>query len=168
MSLRPQSARLEVVRADYNDPQHAAKLVDLLDAYACDPMGGGRPLPAEVRARLVPELAARPQCFSLIGYADGTAAGLANCVEGFSTFAAKPLINIHDIAVLPAFRGRGLARALLAEVEAIARHRGACKLTLEVLEGNGPATAAYRRFGFAGYALDPSQGRAEFWEKPLA
>lgn len=168
MNPAPGSAQLEIVRADYADPRHAADIVALLDAYACDPMGGGRPLPPDVRIRLVPELAKRPQCFTLLGYLDGAPAGLANCVEGFSSFAARPLINIHDIAVLPAFRGRGLAQALLAEIEAIARRRGCCKLTLEVLGGNAAAKAAYRKFGFGGYELDPAQGRAEFWEKALS
>ena len=167
MNAAPQSARLQIVRADYANPRHGTDLVALLDAYARDPMGGGRPLPAEVRTRLVPELAKRPHCFTLLGYLDGEAAGLANCVEGFSSFAARPLINIHDIAVLPAFRGHGLAQALLAEIEAIAHQRDCCKLTLEVLGGNEPAKAAYRRFGFSGYELDPAQGRAEFWEKAL-
>ena len=177
MSLGPRSDRLKagqpdaverrIVRADYRDPRQAADIVALLDAYTRDPMGGGQPLPETVRSRLVPEMAARPQCFTLLGYLDDTAAGLVNCVEGFSTFAAKPLINIHDIAVLPAFRGRGLSQALLAEVEAIARRTGCCKLTLEVLSGNEPAKGAYRKFGFVEYELDPAQGRAEFWAKSL-
>lgn len=164
---RPE-AGLRVFRADYRDPQQAADIVMLLDAYARDPMAGGQPLSEAVRSRLVPEMAARPQCFTLLGYLDGKAAGLANCVEGFSTFAAKPLINIHDIAVLPAFRGRGLAQALLAEIEAVACRAGCCKLTLEVLGGNAPAKSAYRRFGFAEYELDPAKGHAEFWTKTLA
>jgi ribosomal protein S18 acetylase RimI-like enzyme len=160
-------ADVKIVRADYADPRHAADLVALLDAYARDPMGGGTPLPADTKARLVPELAQRPQCFSLLAYCDGEPAGLANCIEGFSTFAAKPLVNVHDIAVAPAFRRRGIARALLAAVDAEARARGCCKVTLEVLSGNAGAKAAYIAAGFAPYALDPEAGTAEFWEKAL-
>ena len=40
-------------------------------------------------------------------------------------------------------------------------------LTLEVLEGNKVAQAAYRASGFAGYELDPEVGRAMFWQKKL-
>ncbi len=167
MSRAGPDAAVEVLRADYADPRHAADLLHLLDAYARDPMGGGTPLGEVARRRLLPELARRPHCFSLLAYVAGEAAGLANCVEGFSTFAAAPLVNIHDLAVLPAYRGRGLAQRLLAGVESEARARGCCKLTLEVLGGNAPAKAAYRRYGFAGYALDPAKGQAEFWEKPL-
>jgi ribosomal protein S18 acetylase RimI-like enzyme len=57
---------------------------------------------------------------------------------------------------------------MLAEVEAIARERGACKLTLEVLQGNAPAIKLYERIGFAGYQLDPAMGQAQFLQKWLA
>lgn len=159
--------RVEIVRADYADLRHGADLVALLDAYARDPMGGGAPLAEDAKARLVPELARRPQCFTLLAYVAGQPAGLANCVEGFSTFAAAPLVNLHDIAVAPAMRRRGVARRLLKAVEAEARARGCCKVTLEVLSGNTPAKAAYAAQGYAPYALDPSAGSAEFWEKKL-
>ena len=159
--------KIDIIRADYRDPRHARDLVYLLNAYAEDPMGGGRALPASVRDKLAAALAELPHAFSLLCYVDGAPAGLANCLEGFSTFKCRKLVNIHDIAVLPAFRGMGLARRLLEQVEAVARERGCCKLTLEVLEGNAGAQAAYRKFGFASYELDPALGRAMFWEKPL-
>jgi GNAT superfamily N-acetyltransferase len=95
------------------------------------------------------------------------AAGLINCVEGFSTFAGKPLLNVHDIVVHEDYRRRGIASALLAHVEGVARERGCCKLTLEVLEGNRGARQAYLDFGFQGYQLDPAMGQAMFMEKKL-
>jgi ribosomal protein S18 acetylase RimI-like enzyme len=158
---------VEVVRADYADPVHAAAVVDLLDAYACDPMGGNHPLSVAVREGLIPALAARPDAISVLAFVDGVPAGLVNVFEGFSTFKCAPLFNVHDVAVLSEFRGLGLAKRMLALVEAIAVERGCCKLTLEVLEGNHPARALYRTLGFAGYALDPATGQAMFWEKPL-
>jgi len=161
------SGEVVIALADYADPADAVALVELLDAYARDPMGGGEPLRSEVRERLPSALAAHPGAFSLIARVDGEPAGLANCFTGFSTFAAAPLVNLHDIAVLPRFRGRGVARALLAAVEAEARERGACKLTLEVLSGNSPAIALYADVGFAQYGLDPAHGAAQFWEKKL-
>jgi ribosomal protein S18 acetylase RimI-like enzyme len=158
---------VEVFRADYADPVHAAAVVDLLDAYARDPMGGNHPLSVTVREGLIPALAARPDALSVLAFVDGAPAGLVNVFEGFSTFRCAPLLNVHDVAVLPEFRGLGLARQMLALVETIAVERGCCKLTLEVLEGNHPAKALYRSLGFAGYALDPATGQAMFWEKPL-
>ena len=92
---------------------------------------------------------------------------MAVCFEGFSTFACKPLLNIHDIIVAKAHRGHGIAKSLLAKAEEIALSLGCCKLTLEVLEGNIVAQAAYKASGFAGYALDLKMGMALFWQKKL-
>lgn len=159
--------KIDVIRADYRDRRHADDLVYLLNAYAQDPMGGGTPLTPQVRENLAPALATLPQAFSLLCYVDGKPAGLANCLEGFSTFKCRKLINIHDIAVLSEFRGMGLGQRLLQQVELVARERDCCKLTLEVLEGNEVARASYRKFGFASYQLDPDLGRALLWEKSL-
>lgn len=156
-----------VRRADYADPRDAQAVVDLLDAYARDPAGGGEPLSAQVRERLVPELAARPWAFSVLAFDGDTPVGLINCLEGLSTFKARPLVNVHDVAVLASHRGRGIAEAMMAEVERMARERGACKLTLEVLSGNAPAMRLYQRIGFAGYQLDPAMGSAQFLQKWL-
>lgn len=160
------AAALTITLADYRDARDAADLVALLDAYARDPMGGGAPLADDVRARLPGDLAANPQAFSLLARMDDHAVGLANCFMGYSTFAAAPLVNIHDLAVLPDTRGAGIGKALLAAVEAEALKRGACKITLEVLSGN-PARHLYAREGFGDYQLDPATGHALFWQKRL-
>lgn len=158
---------LQVLQADYANPVHAAALVMLLDAYACDPAGGGQPLSDTTRARLVPELARRPQVFSVLAFDGAQPVGLVNAIEGFSTFQCQPLVNVHDVAVLASHRGRRVAEQMLALVERLAQARGACKLTLEVLEGNRPALQLYRRIGFAGYELDPAMGQARFLQKWL-
>jgi ribosomal protein S18 acetylase RimI-like enzyme len=158
--------------ADYGYGPDADALVELLDAYARDPMGGGRPLDEGVRRRLVAALNAFPGAFSVLAFdgeeADGCRpVGLANCFTGFSTFAARPLVNVHDLVVSSGERGKGIGRALMQGVEAEARARGACKITLEVLSGNAPAKALYASLGYGNYALDPKAGTAQFWEKKL-
>ncbi|WP_208510899.1 GNAT family N-acetyltransferase [Variovorax paradoxus] len=158
---------IEVVLADYRDAAQAAALVELLDGYARDPAGGGTPLSAQVRADLPAALAARPQAFSVLAYDHGQPVGLINCVEGFSTFACRPLVNVHDVVVAPSHRGQRLAQRMLEKVEQEARARGACKLTLEVLSGNVSARKAYEREGFADYQLDPAFGSAMFMQKKL-
>lgn len=161
------AAAITTLRADYANPVHAAALVLLLDAYASDPAGGGQGLSAFARANLVPGLAARPQAYSVLAFDGGQPVGLVNCIEGFSTFACKPLVNVHDVAVLASHRGRGVAEQMLALAEQLARERGAVKLTLEVLSGNRPAMRLYERIGFAGYQLDPAMGSAQFLQKWL-
>ena len=80
---------------------------------------------------------------------------------------AEPLVNVHDVVVLASHRGRRITQQMLAKVEELARQRGACKLTLEVLTGNASAIKAYEREGFAGYQLDPAFGSATFMHKKL-
>ena len=157
----------KIIVVDYANPQHANDLVMLLDSYSRDPMGANQALSETTKRQLADELGKIPGAFSVICYVDNSPAGLANCLMGFSTFQCKPLVNIHDIAVHPDFRGKGLGPLLLAKTEKIARQRGCCRLTLEVLEGNQIARSAYQKFGFAGYQLDPKLGQAHFWEKTL-
>lgn len=157
----------EIVRVRYDDARHADALIALLEAYARDPAGGGEPLSDFARGNLIAALAARPFVFSVLAFDDGTPVGLVNAIEGFSTFACQPLVNVHDVVVLPSHRGRGIAALMFAEVEAIARERNACKLTLEVLDGNAAARALYQRLGFTAYQLDPAMGQAQFLHKWL-
>ena len=158
---------VSVCRADYANPIHAAALVDLLDAYAQDPMGGGQALSAFAKANLVQALAARVQAFSVLAFDGDKPVGLVNCIEGFSTFACRPLVNVHDVAVLAGYRGQRIAEKMLTLAEAVARERGACKMTLEVLQGNAFAIRLYERTGYAGYQLDPAMGQARFLQKHL-
>lgn len=160
-------AALSVLRADYANPDHARTLVDLLDAYAQDPAGGGKGLSRFAREHLVAELAARPAAYSVLAFDGAQAVGLVNCIEGFSTFACRPLVNVHDVAVLASHRGRRVGERMLALAEQIARERGACKMTLEVLSGNRSAQRLYARIGFASYQLDPALGDAQFLQKWL-
>ena len=88
--------------------------------------------------------------------------GLALCIPSFSSFRARPVLNIHDIAVAPGHRGKGIGQALLKAVEKEARRRGCCKVTLEVREDNEIAKAAYRRAGFK-----PTMPETLFWGQEL-
>ena len=161
------SQHLSVCRADYADAQHAQAIASLLDAYAQDPAGGGKPLSAFAKTNLVNELAARPQAFSVLAFDGNLPVGLVNCIEGFSTFACKPLVNVHDVVVVSSHRGQRVGEQMLALCEQIAIERGACKMTMEVLSGNQSAMKLYARIGFAGYQLDPAMGSALFLQKWL-
>ena len=161
---------VRICQADYSDPAHINALLALLDGYARDPMGGGEPLSDFARKNLPDALRARPVMFSVLAFDDaqnGMPVGLVNCVEGFSTFACQPLVNVHDVVVAASHRGHRLGERMLEEVEALAKARGACKLTLEVLAGNLSAQKLYRRVGFDNYELDPAMGLAQFMQKWL-
>lgn len=158
---------VEIIQVDYNNPQHAQHMIELLDCYATDPMGGGVALSDYTAQNLVPELAKRNDAFSLIAYVDGQPAGLTNCFEGFSTFACMPLVNIHDVVVASEYRRLGVSRKMFDRVEQIAKDKRCCKLTLEVLDGNSIAQSAYEQYGFNQYQLDDKNGAAMFWEKQL-
>lgn len=156
-----------VVRADYGDEQHADAIIALLDEYAAGDSGGGEPLAESVRRELVPALARSVNAITLLALVDAEPVGVLNAFESLSTFRAKPLLNIHDVAVTGRWRRRGVGRALLAEIERIAVERDCCKLTLEVLEGNVNAQRLYRDIGFDAYTLRSDFGRALFWQKYL-
>lgn len=156
-----------ILKADYHNEQHCKDLVDLLNGYAKDPMGGGTELSDYAKANITQQLAVTPGAISILCYVDERPAGLVNCFEGFSTFECKPLLNIHDVVVQDEFRGKGICQRMLEVVEKLATKRGCCKLTMEVLQGNHSAQSAYLKYGFASYELDPKMGKAMFWQKSL-
>ncbi len=158
---------IEILDADLSNPAHAAALVRLLDEYAQDDMGGNCGLPDFAKANLAAELGKWPGTHVILAFDRAHAVALAVCFEGFSTFACKPLLNIHDIMVTRSHRGLGISKRLLSRAEEIAIALGCCKLTLEVLEGNAIAQSAYRACGYAGYQLSPQAGQALFWQKKL-
>ena len=156
---------MQILQANYSDAVHAQAIVQLLDAYAQDPAGGGAPLSDFAKTNLAQELAKRPQALSVLALDSDEPVGLVNCIEGFSTFACMPLVNVHDVVVLSSHRGQRLGEQMLNLVEQIALQRGACKLTLEVLSGNKSAVRLYERIGFNSYQLDPLMGNAQFLQK---
>ncbi|MGE3536509.1 MAG: GNAT family N-acetyltransferase [Candidatus Tectimicrobiota bacterium] len=142
-------------------------IVSLLNAYASDPMGGGQALTDEVRAALIPGLQQLSSSRVFLAWEGDVAVGIAVCFLGFSTFAARPLLNIHDLAVLASHRRRGVGRLLLEHVAQAARALGCCKLTLEVREDNTPAQRLYHEVGFDTTAAYGGAVRVWFLEKRL-
>ena len=156
-----------IVAVDLQNKAISKAWLDLLDHYAHDPMGGGTGLSDYARANLVRQLKDLPTFHGALAFTGDEAVGLINCFAGFSTFAAKPLLNIHDIVTRDDRRRQGVGQALLQWAEQRARQLGCCKLTLEVLSNNTRAMAAYERAGFAPYVLDPEAGHALFLQKYL-
>ncbi len=156
-----------ISEADLYNPEHTEMILSLLRQYAKDIAGGQKDLSDYVKENLIKELKKIPTSIILLAFENEIPIGLCICFEGFSTFYAKPLLNIHDFVVSEPYRGRGIARLLLTKLEELAKERGYCKLTLEVLEGNTRAQKVYKDFGFNGYRLDSTMGKALFWDKKL-
>lgn len=157
---------IETRLANLDSQADAAAIICVLDSYASDPRGGSTPLPTEVKDRLIPGLKSYPTARIWLAFDAGQAIGLCVGFLGFSTFRAQPLINIHDLAVVPGRRGGGVGRALLTAAENHARSSGCCKLTLEVQEDNHPARTLYESFGFRDVVYGDS-GPTRFLAKTL-
>ena len=154
-------------QADFSTKTDADALCLLMNAYATDPMGGNTPIPDAILHALPELLAERDDAFSIIAWDADIPIGLATCFVGFSTLAAREMVNVHDLVVRDSHPYQGIGKALLTEVEQVAQSRGACKVTLEVLQNNAPARKAYKDKGFVPYELAPGAGVAEFWHKKI-
>lgn len=159
---------IEIREANLSVAADAEGLLNVLDNYASGEMGGGAPLAEDVKRRLINELAQQPQALLLLARDGERVVGIATCFYGFSTFAARPLLNVHDLAVLPSHQRQGIGRALLREAERHAKKRGCVKLTLEVREDNARARALYGSFGFGDFELAGNRFATLFLGKPIA
>ena len=148
-----------VVDADLNRADHREGMMAVLNNYASVPHISGKPLPDEVQATLPGRLNEVPGRVVLLAIQVDRVVGVAICFPGFSTFAARPLLNIHDLAVHGDCRGQGVGSLLLAAIDDRARELGCCRVTLEVVEDNPGAKRLYERTGF--------RMTQEFWRKEL-
>jgi len=139
---------MEIIEVDLHNSDHASAVLKITNKYAQDPMGDGKPLQESIKKNLINQLKSFEPYVGFLAFVKGEVAGLANCFYGFSTFKASRLINIHDIAVLPTFRGMGVGQALIGSVVKKAREKNCCKVTLEVREDNR-ARNLYEREGFS-------------------
>ena len=102
---------------------------------------------------LLERLQTHPTTRIFLAWDGPEAVGIATCFVGFSTFNARPLLNVHDLHVVDSHRRHGVATRLLQAVEEEARALGCCKVTLEVQEKNHPGQALYGRLGFVSAGL---------------
>ncbi|HXP60851.1 MAG TPA: GNAT family N-acetyltransferase [Dongiaceae bacterium] len=90
---------------------------------------------------------ANPYFWCLIAEYDGQPAGFALCFFNYSTWVGRPGVYVEDLFVPPEFRGRGIGKALLQQVAAIALEKGCGRLNWAVLDWNTPAIEFYRAAG---------------------
>jgi len=159
---------IDIIEANLEDDVLVGNVIDVLDTYAREPVGGSEPIAADVRERLLTDLRHVGNALILAALDDGgRVVGVAVCFRGYSTFKARPLLNIHDLAVSPDQRGRGIGHALLDAVEERARAEGCCKITLEVLDDNLGARRLYENVGFCDGGPGSGDTTTLFMQKPL-
>lgn len=144
---RMSSTEVAIRQADLADEQDQLAVRELLNHYAAHLTGRHQPLPPEVLRDLIPRLRAHPAALVLLAECNHHAVGVATCFLGFSTFQARPLLNIHDLAVHRDFQNRGIGGALLEAIRQQARQLDCCAITLEV-QANNPARRLYASKGF--------------------
>ena len=126
--------------------------------------------PEQLGANLFGE--AWPKLDCIVAESDGGLCGYAIFYGGYSTFWTRPLLWLEDIYVGESHRGRGLGKALMAEVARVALERGCPRMDWAVLDWNTPAIEFYQRLGatrhggWHTYRLDAEQMRALVGENP--
>jgi GNAT superfamily N-acetyltransferase len=90
-----------------------------------------------------------PYYFCLIAESDGQPAGFALYFHTYSTWVGRKGIHLEDLFVLPEFRGRGIGKALIQAVAAVAVREDCGRLQWDVLDWNTPAIDFYRSLGGA-------------------
>jgi GNAT superfamily N-acetyltransferase len=88
-----------------------------------------------------------PKFRALIAEWEGKPAGYALVFDYYSTFEGQGGIFLEDLFVRPALRGKGIGKALLARVAAIAQQEKCFGVKWEVLDWNAPSIEFYRRLG---------------------
>ncbi len=84
---------------------------------------------------------------ALVARWDGEPVGFALWFHNYSTFVGKPGLYLEDVYVRDAMRGRGIGRAILARLAALAVERGCGRFEWAVLDWNAPSLAFYRALG---------------------
>jgi ribosomal protein S18 acetylase RimI-like enzyme len=152
--------KVEIIPCDFNNPDHCKALVNLMNEYIADKMGGGIPYTGEQKVALVEGLRRHESKLIVLAKAGDRFVGLTNCFINFATFTVKPFVNIHDVIVTGDWRNKGLGRLMLSNVIEKAQELGCSKVTLEVREDNENAKHLYDSLGF-----HDAEPRQYYWAK---
>lgn len=101
---------------------------------------------ARLRTSLFPEQGA-PVAYCVLAFENAAPAGFALYFFNYSTFLAKPGLYLEDLFVDPAFRGRGIGKALLLHLARLANEKNCGRMEWTVLDWNSPAIALYESMG---------------------
>lgn len=139
----------EIKIADLTNQNDKNDIIELIKGFNGESTSGGG-LDSSVLNELIPNIIEFGNYLIYLAYVDGKAAGFSICFEGFSTFKAKKILNIHDFYISNEFQGNGYGYLLMKHIIDDAGNRGYCKITLEVYSTNPRAINLYRKCGFSG------------------
>lgn len=153
---------LSIIQVNLKNPDHCGQVIKLLNDYMLDPMGNNAPMDEDLAPKIIAGLKTYPGYLGFFVLANEQYAGLANCNHNFSTFKAKPLLNIHDFIISPEFRTIGAGHFLMRGIINYAFRNGFCRVNLEVREDNHAAKSLYQKMGFS-----ECEPKMLFWERKL-
>ena len=136
----PQTA---IRAATVADAATILRLIRELAAYEREPDAVELTLPV-LQAQLGAE---RPPFECVIAELDHEPVGFALFFPNYSTWRGCVGLHLEDLYVMPAARGCGLGKALLAHLAKLAVARGYARLEWSVLDWNTPAVEFYRGLG---------------------
>jgi diamine N-acetyltransferase len=90
---------------------------------------------------------ANPRLYCEIAEWSGRPAGFSTWFLNYSTFRGRPGLYVEDIYVRPAFRKRGIGKALMARLARRCVEEGYARCEWAVLEWNAPSIAFYKSIG---------------------
>jgi ribosomal protein S18 acetylase RimI-like enzyme len=142
---------LSAVKSD-----NIADLVTLLRAIASDespeaPLAADKAEADLAASRAAFDWTRSDSSWILLAYVDGEPAGYAVICRIPKADERAGFLFVDELHVLRAYRRRGVARALLARVDELARELGLHGVRLLVRPGNEPARSLYRKTGFEEY-----------------
>jgi L-amino acid N-acyltransferase YncA len=88
-----------------------------------------------------------PAAESMVAEQEGKVVGYALWFRTFSTFLARPGIFLEDVYVQPAHRKKGIGKAFLKRLAALAVERGYGRVEWIVLDWNEPSIGFYKSLG---------------------
>jgi len=90
---------------------------------------------------------AQPRFRATLAEYDGAVVGFSLWFYNYSTWLGRAGIYLEDLFVLPELRGKGIGRALLAELARTALAEKCGRVDWQVLDWNSPAIEFYERLG---------------------
>jgi GNAT superfamily N-acetyltransferase len=134
---------LELRAATPADVPHIRSLIRELAEYEREPSQAIATEADLLRDGFGPE----PRYHCVLAFWDGQVVGFAFYFHNYSTWQGRWGLYLEDLFVRPAFRAKGIGKALLVELARIAVRKGCGRFQWQVLDWNQPAIDFYEKLG---------------------